>query len=242
VPRRTATTILFLTAATLSTSACGYSAATEEGGDGPAKVESIDDSDLGRVVLKAGAAKRIGLETAPVTVGRVDHRLIAPGTVVGPTAGHRSVSVRVTLPGATAGSVDASRPARILSLGGPDGLVAPATAPPQGVASGGGGALYYRLDGAGTGLHAGQQLRVQLEQRGGGQQKTVPYSAVIYWIDGGTWVDMRAGPLAFVRTPIEIQEVDGDVAILSSGPPAGTQVVSIGGQELLGTEFQIEGE
>jgi hypothetical protein len=242
VPRRTATTILFLIAAALSISACGYSAAAEEDGDGPAKVESIEDSDLSRVVLKASAAKRIGLETAPVALGQVDHALVVPGTVVAATAGRPSVSVRVTLPAATAGSVDASRSARILSLGGQEGLVAPATAPPQDVAPGGGGALYYRLDGAGPGLHAGQQLRVQLEQRGGGRQKTVPYSAVIYWIDGGTWVYMRTGPLAFVRTPIEIQEVDGDVAILSSGPPVGTQVVSIGGQELLGTEFQIEGE
>jgi hypothetical protein len=149
--------------------------------------------------------------------------------------------VRVTLPRATAGNVDASRPARILSLGGQEGLVAPATAPPKDAAPGD-GALYYRLDGAGPGLHAGQELRVQLEQPGGSRQKTVPYSAVIYWIDGGTWVYVRTGPLAFVRSPIEIQEVDGDIAILSSGPPVGTQIVSIGGQELLGTEFQIEGE
>ena len=240
MPRRTATTILLLIAAALSISACGYSAAAEEDGDGPAKVESIEDSDLARVVLKASAARRIGLETAPVTLGRVDHSLVVPGTVVGAAAG-RSVSVRVTLPGATAGSVDASRPARILSLGGQEGLVAPATAPPKDAAPGD-GALYYRLDGAGPGLHAGQELRVQLEQPGGSRQKTVPYSAVIYWIDGGTWVYVRTGPLAFVRSPIEIQEVDGDIAILSSGPPVGTQIVSIGGQELLGTEFQIEGE
>ena len=241
MPRRTATTILLLIAAALSISACGYSAAAEEDGDGPAKVESIEDSDLARVVLKASAARRIGLETAPVALRRVDHSLVVPGTVVGATAGRRSVSVRVTLPGATAGNVDASRPARILSLGGQEGLVAPATAPPKDAAPGD-GALYYRLDGAGPGLHAGQELRVQLEQPGGSRQKTVPYSAVIYWIDGGTWVYVRTGPLAFVRSPIEIQEVDGDIAILSSGPPVGTQIVSIGGQELLGTEFQIEGE
>jgi hypothetical protein len=241
VPRRTATTILLLIAAALSISACGYSAAAQEDGNRPAKVESIEDSDLARVVLKASAAKRIGLETAPVTLARVDHSLVVPGTVVGAPAGRLSVLVRVTLPGPTAGRVDASRPARVLSLGGPNGLVAPATVPPKGAAPGG-GARYYRLDGAGPGVHAGQRLRVQLEQRGGWRQKTVPYSAVIYWIDGGTWVYMRTGPLAFVRSPIEIQEIDGDVAILSSGPPAGTQVVSIGGQELLGTEFQIEGE
>ena len=77
-----------------------------------------------------------------------------------------------------------------------------------------GGARYYRLDGAGPGLHAGERLRVQLAQSGGGERKTVPYSAVIYWIDGGTWVYTRTGPLAFVRSPIEIDEVDGDVAVL----------------------------
>ncbi len=237
MPRRTATTILFLIAATLSMAACGYSAVAEPEGDGPSKVESIEDSDLSRVVLTASAAKRIGLETAPVALGRVDRSLVVPGTVVGATAG-RSVSVRVTLPAGLAGSVDASRPARVLSLGGQGGLVAPPTAPPPGA----GGALYYRLDGAGPGLRAGEQLRVQLAQSGGRRQKTVPYSAVIYWIDGGTWVYTRTGPLAFVRSPIEIDEVDGDVAVLSSGPPVGTQVVSIGGQELLGPEFQIEGE
>jgi hypothetical protein len=144
----------------------------------------------------------------------------------------------VTLPAASAGSIDTSRPARVLSLGGQGGLIAPPMAAPPGA----GGALYYRLDGAGPGLRAGEQLRVQLAQSGGRRQKTVPYSAVIYWIDGGTWVYTRTGPLAFVRSPIEIDEVDGDVAGLSSGPPVGTQVVSIGGQELLGTEFQIEGE
>jgi hypothetical protein len=237
VPRRTATTILLLIAATLAMSACGYSAVAEPEGDGPSKVESIEDSDLSRVVLTASAAKRIGLETAPVALGRVDRSLVVPGTVVGATAG-RSVSVRVTLPAAAAGSIDASRPARVLSLGGQGGLVAPPMTPEPG----GGGALYYRLDGAGPGMRAGEQLRVQLAQSGGRRQKTVPYSAVIYWIDGGTWVYTRTGPLAFVRSPIEIDEVDGDVAVLSSGPPVGTQVVSIGGQELLGTEFQIEGE
>ena len=29
---------------------------------------------------------------------------------------------------------------------------------------------------------------MQLAQKGGGADETVPYSAVIYWIDGGTWV------------------------------------------------------
>jgi hypothetical protein len=231
-------TYLLLIAAALTVSACGYSAAAEENGDGPAKVEAIEDSDLSKVVLQPSAAKRIGLETTTVATGSVDKDLVVPGTVVA-TDGNGSVAVRVTLPGASAGSVDASRPARILGLGGQEDLIAPAQAPPPGQA-GGGDARYYRLDG--STVHPGQKLRVQLAQKGGGQKETVPYSSVIYWIDGGAWVYTQVAPLTFVRAPIVIDEVDGDTAVLTSGPPAGTRIVSVGGEELLGTEFQIEGE
>lgn len=237
--QRRAMTSLLSIAAALTLPACGYSAAAEEGGDGPAKVEAIEDSDLARVVLRPSAARRIGLETTAVADGPVDRSLVVPGTVVA-AEGTGSMAVRVTLPGASAGSVDASRPARILGMGGQDGLVAPAQAPPPGLA-GGGDARYYRLDGA-TAAHVGQRLRVQLEETGAGRRRTVPYSAVIYWIDGGAWVYTQVAPLTFVRAPIVIDEVDGDVAVLRSGPPAGTRIVSVGGEELLGTEFQIEGE
>ena len=237
--QRRAITYLLLIAAALSVSACGYSAAAGEEGDGPAKVEAIEDSDLSKVVLQASAAKRIGLETTTVANGAVDASLVVPGTVVA-AEGSGSMVVRVTLPGASAGSVDASRPARILGMGGQEGLVAPAQAPPSGLA-GGGGARYYRLDGATT-AHVGQRLRVQLAQKGGSERTTVPYSSVIYWIDGGAWVYTQIAPLTFVRAPIDIDEVDGNVVVLKSGPPAGTRIVSVGGEELLGTEFQIEGE
>jgi len=237
MPRR-AMTYLLLIAAALTVSACGYSAAAEENGDGPARVEPVEDSDLSKVVLRPSAAKRIGLATTTVAIGSVDRNLVVPGTAVA-TNGKGSVAVRVTLPGASAGSVDASRPARILGLGGREDLIAPAQAPPPG-RPGGGGARYYRLDG--STVHPGQKLRVQLAQKGGGQKETVPYSAVIYWIDGGAWVYTQIAPLTFVRAPIVIDEVDGDTAVLTSGPPAGTRIVSVGGEELLGTEFQIEGE
>ena len=237
MPRR-AMTYLLLIAAALTVSACGYSAAAEENGDGPARVEPVEDSDLSKVVLRPSAAKRIGLATTTVAIGSVDRNLVVPGTVVA-TDGNGSVAVRVTLPGASAGSVDASRPARILGLGGREDLIAPAQAPPPG-RPGGGNARYYRLDG--STVHPGQKLRVQLAQKGGGQKETVPYSSVIYWIDGGAWVYTQIAPLTFVRAPIVIDEVDGDTAVLTSGPPAGTRIVSVGGEELLGTEFQIEGE
>ena len=237
--QRRVMTSLLLIAAALTVSACGAAAAADEGGDGPANVEAIEDSDLSKVVLQPSAAKRIGLETTAVANGSVDRNLVVPGTVVAADGGG-SMLVRVTLPGGSAASVDAARPARILGMGGQEGLVAPPQAPPPGLGDGS-GARYYRLDGS-TAAHVGQRLRVQLAEKGGSRRATIPYSAVIYWIDGGAWVYTQIAPLTFVRAPIDIDEVDGNTVILNSGPPAGTRIVSVGGEELLGTEFQIEGE
>jgi hypothetical protein len=46
----------------------------------------------------------------------------------------------------------------------------------------------------------------------------------------------------YQRKPITVTGIDGAVALLSTGPPAGTQVVTVGAAELLGTEYNISGE
>jgi len=236
VSRRTAYAPLILIATALLGTACGYSAAGEEEGSEPATVEHVDGSDQAKVVITAAAAERIGLRTEPVALKSVAGTLVVPGQVTARPGG-RSVDVRVVVPASTRRSVDSARPARVLD--GRQSLVAPPTSAPAGAAPA--GALYYRLDGDG-GARAGRRLRVALPLRGGGRRDTVPYSAVIYWIDGGTWVYAQTGPRTFVRQAIDIDEVDGDVAVLKAGPPAGTSVVTVGGEELLGTEFAIEGE
>ena len=91
-------------------------------------------------------------------------------------------------------------------------------------------------------MSAGQRLRVELEFAGGGERLTIPYSAVIYGVEGGVWTYTSAGPLTFVRAPIKVASIQGDTAVLSEGPAPGTEVVTVGGEELLGTEFAIEGE
>ena len=70
----------------------------------------------------------------------------------------------------------------------------------------------------------------------------VPYSAIVYWLDGGAWVYEQSAPLTFVRRPVVVDNVHGDRATLSSGPAVGADVVEVGSVELLGTEFEIEGE
>lgn len=70
-------------------------------------------------------------------------------------------------------------------------------------------------------------------------QPSVPYSAVVYMPTGETLVYTSPAPRTFVRANVTVETIQGDTAVLKEGPPAGTQVVSIGAAELFGTELGV---
>jgi hypothetical protein len=84
-----------------------------------------------------------------------------------------------------------------------------------------------------------QTAMVREVQRAGSRVKVVPYAAVIYDAHGNTWVYTSPEPQVFVRHEIDVDYIEGDVAVLSDGPPGGTEVVTVGVAELFGTEFEI---
>jgi hypothetical protein len=73
----------------------------------------------------------------------------------------------------------------------------------------------------------------------GRQRLVVAYSAVIYDVRGATWVYTSPAPNTFVRAQIEVDYIDGELAILNDGPPVGTQVATVGAGILHGTEFEV---
>jgi hypothetical protein len=75
--------------------------------------------------------------------------------------------------------------------------------------------------------------------RQNGQGTVLPYDAVIYDADGETFTYTAPEPLTFVRQKIVIDHVVGDSAMLSDGPPAGTEVVTVGAAEVYGSEFEV---
>ena len=75
-----------------------------------------------------------------------------------------------------------------------------------------------------------------------GPRLSIPYSAVIYDRDGTAWTYTVTGTRTYLRKPITVDWITGDVAVLSAGPAAGTQVVTVGSPELLGVEYDISGE
>jgi hypothetical protein len=70
----------------------------------------------------------------------------------------------------------------------------------------------------------------------GAPHKVIPYAAVIYSPNGETWAYTSPEPRVFVREAIGIDRIEGDKVILTEGPAAGTEVVTVGAAELLGAE------
>ena len=84
-----------------------------------------------------------------------------------------------------------------------------------------------------------QTAPVSEEQVDGAQQLAVPYSAVIYDLEGKTWIYISSAPLTYVREPITVDHIEGDMAFLAEGPAAGTEVVTVGVPELYGADTGI---
>ena len=75
-----------------------------------------------------------------------------------------------------------------------------------------------------------------------GTGSVIPLAAVLYDKDGKTWTYTTSQPLTFVPQEVVIGRIDGDTAILTSGPAPGTEVVTVGAAELLGAEYGVPGE
>jgi hypothetical protein len=71
-------------------------------------------------------------------------------------------------------------------------------------------------------------------------RKAIPAAAVLYNAEGTTFTYINPQRLVFVRSPISVDRIERGQAYLSKGPPPGTQVVTVGSQELFGTEYGVE--
>lgn len=88
---------------------------------------------------------------------------------------------------------------------------------------------------------AAERLDIQTaqvsEEQGG---LVVPYSTLIYGLNGETWLYTNPEPLTYVRHTIAVDHIEGDLAFLSEGPEPGTEIVTVGVIELYGEESGIK--
>jgi hypothetical protein len=77
--------------------------------------------------------------------------------------------------------------------------------------------------------------------RHSGKHTVAPYVALIYDGEGKTYVYTSPQPLSFLRAAVKVNRIEGDRVLMSAGPPAGTQVATVGAAEVYGTELEIAG-
>lgn len=83
-----------------------------------------------------------------------------------------------------------------------------------------------------------QTTPVQIKEMSS-EHLAVPYSAVLYGLEGETWVYTNPEPLVYIRVPIVVDYIDGDWVALVEGPEEGTQVVTVGVSLLYGAETGV---
>lgn len=136
-----------------------------------------------------------------------------------------------------------NRPARVVPMVGPtsDGWrVEPTAVRSLGSIEQASRPLSYNLIVENPELVASGRVLVELSLSDGGiARKVVPYTALLYDINGDTWIYTSPASLVFVRHSVQVDYIDNEWVVLSDGPPAGTGVVVIGVAELYGTEFKI---
>ncbi|MBN9524305.1 efflux RND transporter periplasmic adaptor subunit [bacterium] len=150
------------------------------------------------------------------------------------------VWVRVPVYVGDLSDVDANAPAAVGALtarpGDPTRPAAPVAAPPAANPAAGTADLIYSLDNREARYAPGQRVGVTLALAGPADALVVPAAAVVYDVHGGGWVYERAGDRAYARRRVVVRYVANGLAVLASGPPVGTVVVTDGAAELFGTE------
>lgn len=126
--------------------------------------------------------------------------------------------------------------------GGAGGVPARPVAAPAGAADSSPSTLYYAVDSPASGFAAGQRVFVQLPLTGSGVRKIVPYSAVLYDLSGTAWIYVSPQRLTYVRQRVVVDYIDGERVMLVEGPPAGTEIVTVGAMEIFGAESGVGGK
>ena len=84
-----------------------------------------------------------------------------------------------------------------------------------------------------------QTTPVREDQVDGVSRLVIPYAAILYDLSGATWIYTNPEPFIFIRELVTVDRIDGDLAVLTEGPPAGTAVAVVGVAELYGIDTGV---
>lgn len=200
------------------------------------RAQKMLSAEAGSVRGVDEAKATLQLAEAAMTTAKAQRDLL--GSPVG-QGGAKRAWVRVAIYSGEAALLDDKAASSIRSLVSTSKAQSakPVTAPPTANALTNTIDWYYELP-ADTPLRAGERAAVEIPTTDSKQDALViPFNAVLHDIHGGQWVYAKTGEHSYTRKRIQVARLSGADAVLSSGPPAGTQIVTDGSAELFGTEF-----
>jgi hypothetical protein len=186
-----------------------------------------------RGVDEAQAALK--LAEAAMATARAQRALL--GAPVG-QGGAKRAWVRVAIYSGEASLLDAKATASIRALSSDKSQAAqPVAGPPTANGLTNTVDWYYELP-ADVAFRAGERVAVEIPtSESKVEVLVIPFKAVLHDIHGGQWVYAKTADHAYTRNRIQVARLAGPDAVLSSGPPLGSQIVTDGSAELFGTEF-----
>lgn len=232
----------------------------DQAGSARALEEARTELALAEAALKAAKARQQRLTAAPLLaedelvmespqtallrqIYAAPGQTVAAGGALFEVASLSPVWIRVPVYVGDLNSVEPEEAARVHGLNqqpGPSARAArPVTAPPSADPDAATADLFYELSNEDRALRPGQKVGVTLTLRGRAQSLVVPWSAVLYDVQGGTWVYENSAPQEFIRRRVEVRHVAGGLAHLARGPVPGAKIVTTGAAELFSTEFGI---
>ncbi len=231
-------------------------------------VKAVDEAqaeyELAEAKLKAAQAKRAVLRSTIIDLGGGNlatltmsspldgviksvqvsaNQSVAAGMALFQIIGVDPLWVRVPVYVGDLRRIDEKKPVRLRGLADPVGsatrIAEPVTAPPSGDPNASTVDLFFEVDNDDGAFRPGQRLAVMVPLSDREERKTVPFSAVLLDVHGGTWVYENVEPHVFVRRRVEVLRVADGQAVLARGPATGSKIVTAGAAELFGTEFGV---
>ena len=165
-------------------------------------------------------------------------QLVSAGNPIIEISALNSLWVRVPVPTGDLNTIDQQADAKIQLSPGASSLVAkPINAPPTADPLTSSTHLYYAIQNDQQVFRPMQRVSVTLNTHGKSSSAlTLPWSAVVFDIYGGSWVYTQQSNHAYERKRVFLDHVSGNQAIISEGPPDGSKIVVNGALELFGVE------
>lgn len=179
--------------------------------------------------------------------GVIQRIYVAPGQAVSAStllfevASQDPVWVRVPVYVGDLVKIDKKKDAIIQSLGNISNIniykANPVNGPPLSDPNSVSSDLFFEVSNPEGFFRIGQKVNVLLTQLGSGNRIVVPWSAIMYDINGGNWVYLRTSRHTYSRRRVEVSSVIDGLAVLTRGINKDEEVVTTGAAELFGTEF-----